>query len=304
MLNAFCSSAISMTTNLLITTITAGSNYYISHSSASPHHSANGRGTPNPSGSSSTAPPPVPPRALVFLTSEKTRKHLSTVHTLTGEAVKISTKTVNMVDGMIRRAMGAKPKRTKYFSAGSTAAASGHLSPNTVAPSGPSRSSAPSPSSKFGLAPPAYTAYQPGASEKPMLPSRRSPSPAPAASGPAPPPLPPRALKKKDHILISADLILSTIDDAARRILDAGTENVGKVVGHKYALQISPNMRTFTDLAFQVWPSKCRPCLYRHEWYWSSCIVEACWQAVYQGEGYKLAALCSCSTPDAIHHSA
>jgi len=34
--------------------------------------------------------------------------------------------------------------------------------------------------------------------------------------------------------LISADLILSTIDDSARRVLDTGAENIGKVVGHKY----------------------------------------------------------------------
>jgi spartin len=53
-----------------------------------------------------------------------------------------------------------------------------------------------------------------------------------------PPPLPPRenvrALTTKDRVLISADLILSTIDHSTRQLINAGTQQVGKIVDHKY----------------------------------------------------------------------
>lgn len=182
------------------------------------------------------------------------------MHSLSGQAVKISTKTVGLIDAMIRRAMGAKPKRQKYFPTGIPAASANNTGLLVPGEKGPSRASSrsPSPTPSARLAPPPYAApggeksggYPP---EKPALPPRRATSPAPRGKelpsgsptpyasyqprsptpqGP-PPPLPERKLKTKDHILISADLILSTIDDSARRVLDAGTEQIGKVMGHK-----------------------------------------------------------------------
>ncbi|KAL1662014.1 hypothetical protein GGF50DRAFT_129074 [Schizophyllum commune] len=50
----------------------------------------------------------------------------------------------------------------------------------------------------------------------------------------APPPLPPRELKTRDRVLLSADLILSTIDDSTRQLIEAGVVNFGKVMGHRY----------------------------------------------------------------------
>ena len=218
-----------------MTTITTASSYYISHSIASPHHSGtSASGTPSTSRGGTPVPPPLPPRALVFLTSEKTRKGLSSVHAMSGQAVKVSKKTIGLIDNMIRRAMGANPKRTKYFSRGVPASGPSGKSLATGPPF-PPRSPSPSPSSYSTLAPPPYSpsgekssSLAPGSA----FPPRRSPSP-------APPPLPPRSgetqprLTTKDHILISADLILSTIDHSARRMLDTGTEEIGKVVGHK-----------------------------------------------------------------------
>ena len=49
----------------------------------------------------------------------------------------------------------------------------------------------------------------------------------------APPPLPPRELKTRDRVLLSADLILSTIDDSTRQLIEAGVVNFGKVMGHR-----------------------------------------------------------------------
>ncbi|KAF8163687.1 hypothetical protein B0H34DRAFT_765375 [Crassisporium funariophilum] len=263
------SHAISMTTNILLTTITTASSYYVAHSDQSPHHSS--PTTPKGSGSKSPtaggAPPPLPPRALVFLTSEKTRKGLSTVHAMSGQAVKVSSKTVNTIDNMIRRAMGGKSKRTKYFAHGGLAAGQGPI-PGLMTPGGgvptiPPRSPSPSFSTKSGLAPPPYSSggeknfsVSPGG---PPLPPRRSTSP-------APPPLPPRTasgtpegsapmqprLSTKDHILISADLILSTIDDSTRRVLDVGTQELSKVMGHKYGAEAAESSSLLAGTARNV----------------------------------------------------
>ncbi|KAF5386691.1 hypothetical protein D9615_001970 [Tricholomella constricta] len=234
------SHAISTTTNLLLTTITTASNYYISHSTPSPHNPRS-----NPTSGSSTPTPQ--PRALVFLTSERTRKGLAGVHAVSGQAVKVSTKTVTTIDSMIRRAMGGKPKKSRQFLPNSP---SPMLSPTHSLGGTPphlsSRTPSPSGLRSYFSPPPAYPGPPPSGSslDKPSLPPRRSTSP-------APPPLPPRTasgapenmiyapqpqgpLSTKARVLLSADLILSTIDHETRRLLDTGTQSIGAVVGHKY----------------------------------------------------------------------
>ncbi len=139
---------------------------------------------------------------------------------------------------MIRRAMGARPKRNRYFA--SSSRQGGNISPS---PRDPHIGSS--------LAPPPYQAdeksstYIAEKSTPPALPPRLSPSPVPPAlphragsastyapqTGAALPHQP--RLTTKERILISADLVLSIIDDSARRILDSGTESVGKVMAHK-----------------------------------------------------------------------
>ncbi|KAG5732746.1 hypothetical protein E4T56_gene16717 [Termitomyces sp. T112] len=227
------SHAISTTTNLLLTAITTASDYYISHSKPSPHHSA------FPSPAAGTSPPP---RALVFLTSERTRKGLAGVHAVSSQAVKVSSKTVSTIDSMIRRAMGSKPKQERLFSkpvdpSGLSATSS---YPGISPPPFPPR--APSPSYAY-LSPLPGSLNQPSLSAdgKPPLPPRRSPSPAPLRTLPgasdkptivAPQPRVP--LSKKERILLSADLILSTIDHDTRRLLNTGTASISSIIGHKY----------------------------------------------------------------------
>ncbi|KAF9533609.1 hypothetical protein CPB83DRAFT_783294 [Crepidotus variabilis] len=244
------SHAISMTTSLLVTTITTASDHYVKNSTASPHHS--GAATPLASGSRSPmgGPPPLPPRAppraLVFLTSERTRKGMSTVHTMSGEAVKISGKTVNAIDGMIRRAMGAKPKRTKLL---------GQPGPNTMAPP-PVPARAPSPGGNSGFAPPPYNGTdEKGASYFPY-PSYsrgppRQPSPVPPTSATSPPPLPPR-FTNKEKILISAELILSTLDDSMHKLIDSSSSSITNVMGHKYGPEAAESSRLMTGMAKNV----------------------------------------------------
>ncbi|PPQ97954.1 hypothetical protein CVT26_003103 [Gymnopilus dilepis] len=280
------SHAISKTTNLLLTTITAASSFYISHSTPSPYHSNAQTPVGTPSGSKGASPapgaapplPPRPPRALVFLTSEKTRKGLATVHAMSGEAVKISSKTIGLIDKMIRRAMGAKSERQSRFGRGIPASgaptpggsASGSLSPAPVGPPPQLPPRMPSPFQTSAVPPPPYT---PGNEKAPILGDQKAPIPAPAPapfmapplpprSGPntpapapshtqAPPPLPPR-LKTRDHILISADLILSTIDDSLRKVLDVSSEQVGRVVQHKYGPEAAHSSMLMTGTARNV----------------------------------------------------
>ncbi|KAG6907463.1 hypothetical protein DXG01_008847 [Tephrocybe rancida] len=197
--------------------------------------------------STSPAPTTAPPRALVFLTSERTRKGLAGVHTVSSQAVKVSSKTVSLVDGMIRRAMGSKAKRESQFAK--------PVTPNTTLSPTPSYDGAspartPSPSNAH-LSPSGHLSPPPGYSDKPShgdgkpsLPARRSPSPAPLLpprTNAGPPvgvsiaaPQPRAPLSKKERILLSADLIFSTLDHDTRRLLDAGTASIGSIVGHKY----------------------------------------------------------------------
>ncbi|KAF8881931.1 hypothetical protein CPB84DRAFT_1838237 [Gymnopilus junonius] len=238
------SHAISMTTNLLLTTITSASSFYISHSTPSPHHSN--------APSASTTP-----------SAKKTRKGFATVHAMSGEAVKISTKTIGLIDKMIRRAMGVP--------------ASGPAS--SLAPNGPTPPPLPprTPSpSRSSIAPPPYTPGDEKLSylgdQKSSLSPRQLASPAPTTG--AAPPLPPRSgtanksypvptsasgppslpprLKTRDHLLISADLILSTVDDSLRKVLDVSSEQVGRVVQHKYGSEAAQTSMLMTGTARNV----------------------------------------------------
>jgi len=230
-----------MTTNLLVTTITSATDYYVSHSSPSPHHSANNPGGSVPvNGSMSTGPsasgtpPPLPPRPrfLVFLTSDKTRKGMAAVHTVSGEAVKMSSRTLNAIDTMIRRAMGLKNRRTKYF-----APESGHVGPGAASLAAP-----------LPRLPPPYEAIEKSRTPSPQprfekgIPPRPSPSPFagpsrsyPGSSTPTVSATLPHQpiLTSKERILMSLDLILSTVDDSARKLLDTGPAAVGKIMAHK-----------------------------------------------------------------------
>ena len=209
------SNTISGTTNLVLTAITSASSYVIKHSD--PH--------PSVSMSSSGTPPPLPPRALVLLTSERTRKGLSAVHAMSGQAVQISAKTLGLLDSMIKRAIGSGTGKEAGRGRVNMPMSTSMLYPG--APSiNRSRSSSP--------APPAY-------GEKPPLPPRRELSPQPPALPPRSgsstslKPGPPATFRKRDRLMISVDMILSTIDNSAKQIMDVGSQQLNAVVGHKCA---------------------------------------------------------------------
>ena len=204
--------------------MSSASQYYIKHSTPYSPTMPDGR--------------PVPPsRMMTLITHPTTHTALGYAHTASGHAVRVSAKTVELVQGMIRRAMGGRPTTTPPI-------------PQQPVPLSPAHSA--SPASPPNLAPvDPYSTYPLPPSEKPPLPARRdgskspapplpprspnrSPAPLPSPHPPsslAPPPLP---LRTRDRLALSANLVLAAVDESTTRLLDAGTAQLGAVVGHRY----------------------------------------------------------------------
>jgi len=64
----------------------------------------------------------------------------------------------------------------------------------------------------------------------------------PAGADPNAPRLP---LRTRDRLALSANLVLASVDESTTRLLDAGTAQLGAVVGHKYG----PDAARSTGLA-------------------------------------------------------
>ena len=174
------------------------SKYYVAHSrphtpSASTHLTPGGSRSPSDPPSRPSSPgPPLPHRGIV-ISSPRTRSALTQAHTVSGKAVKVSTKTVEVVDSLIKKAVGRKER------ANPTSGTRG------VPPNLPPRDG-----------------------------GKGGPTPPSTSFDSAPPPLPPRpALRTRDKVILSAEVVLSTIDESIRRILDTGSEEITRVVGHK-----------------------------------------------------------------------
>ncbi|KAH9890576.1 hypothetical protein C8Q73DRAFT_651934 [Cubamyces lactineus] len=240
----FISQAISTSTSMLLSGLTHAAGYYIQHSTPSPH--ASGSQTPK---DPNAPPPPPPPRALLLLSHPKTHATLSHAYAISGQAVRVSQKTVSVVEGMIRRAVGGQDKPKP--------AASSRPARPTPAASAPAVPVASASTSLADVAPPPYpglSTSQEALDGKPPIPPRRGPppplpprsrskSPAPPIASQPPPqstasstaPLPPpRPLKTHEKLLLSANLVLATVDESAKRMLDVGSQQLSAVVGHKY----------------------------------------------------------------------
>lgn len=105
---------------------------------------------------------------------------------VSGKAVKVSARTIEVVDGLVKKAAGRKEKPKSQNLP--------NLPPRREGKGGRS----PSPDS-FAL---------------------RSPKP---------------TLRKRDKLILSAEVVLSTIEESMTRILDTGSEEITRVVTHKYA---------------------------------------------------------------------
>ncbi|KAH9918400.1 uncharacterized protein BXZ73DRAFT_53015 [Epithele typhae] len=239
------SSAISTSTTLLLGGLTHATNYYINHSAPAP--------TPKDG-----QPPPPPPRALLLLSHPRTQSTLSKAYAVSGQAVKVSARTVKIAEDLITRAVGGKPKaKTQPVSTLAMPQArtpsSGTLTP-TSAPM------VQSPHSEYP--PPPYPGVTDG---KPALPPRRSPAP---TSGPGPaPPLPPRGkspqpgqqpppppprVRTRDKVLLSANLVLAAVDDGLQRTFDVGAERAAAVAAHKYGAEVGKSVHLGAHTARNV----------------------------------------------------
>ncbi|KAL4245531.1 hypothetical protein ABKN59_009831 [Abortiporus biennis] len=82
------------------------------------------------------------------------------------------------------------------------------------------------------------------------------PNPTPLSTTPSsskPPTPPPRKpLRTRDRFILSANLLLATVDDSGKRLLDASTDRLGAVVGHKYGSQAQKNTNAASGTARNI----------------------------------------------------
>lgn len=259
------SHAISHTTTLLLTLVTAGANYYISKSQAhTPSQSRPPSPAPGTAAAARSAPgapaQEQPSNVLAFLTSTKTRKNLSKVHALTGQAVHVSAKTVGMIDKMVKRTVDRNGNNTRPSApSGSAKWNSPHsrlvhkasnrdekgvvssplprLQPGRSSPQPPSPVSYPTYNgSSSGAPPPSYSA---ATGSNPTAVS-------------APPRLPPRPLSRTAKVILSADLILSTLEENVKRLVVGGENTINNVVRHKYGEEAAESSSSMTGSAKNV----------------------------------------------------
>ncbi|KAG8912641.1 hypothetical protein FRC01_004973 [Tulasnella sp. 417] len=138
------------------------------------------------------------PNAEPMVFSESAKRNIKKIHTISGQAVKVSTHTTGLIHSLIDKAadkVAGKPKT-------------------------------PHPSA----------AYAPGGNPPPLPlrggPAMRGPSPVPGAAG-TPPPLPPRR-RMLNRVLMSTDLILTTLENSAHTLVAETTTNLSTSLGHKY----------------------------------------------------------------------
>ena len=216
--------------------MTSASNYYIAHSTPSPH--ASGAASPRlgaaaagPSTSSSSSTPPSPPsRTLLLLQSPTTRSHLARIYAVSGGAVKLSHKASAAAERLIQHAVGAGT--TKGKGRASALASPVPTRPPSSSSSGkpplPPRSSR-GPSPAPPLAPPQHGKSPSAGSRGP------SPAPPPSALTPAPP------LRTRTRAALSATLILASLSASAVRLVDAGGAAVAAAVSHQYGAVAGDN---------------------------------------------------------------
>jgi len=206
------SQVISSSTSLILSGLTSASTYYISRSA--PYTPPDPTTTPT---ITKTTPPPHPA--------------LSQAPALSETAARASARTADYVGSLIGRAVGGKK--------------SGSSSNQSSKPTSPS----PWPP---GSPPP--LPYRPRTpNSAPSSPPRPSKTSSSSSSSSQPPTLPPRKpLRTRDRLVLSANLLLATVDDSAKRMLEVGTERIGAVVGHKYGPEAQQNANLATGTAKNV----------------------------------------------------
>ncbi|TCD63118.1 hypothetical protein EIP91_005990 [Steccherinum ochraceum] len=240
------SQVISGSTSLLLTGISSASSYYIKHSKPytpppPPSHpisaSTTPDGSPNLSTSGSSTPVPRPK-------TPTPHPALTQAHYLSDKAAKASAVTATYVERFIRQAVGGKDTAPPPLPA------------PTLSPTVPTNYSVYKPkpratptSSLNGSPIPPDTVSPHVQMPQPQMPGQAQGT---GASSTPPPPPPRKPLRTRDRVLLSANLILATVDDSAKRMFDVSSERLGAVIGHKYGPQAQQSTHLATHTARNV----------------------------------------------------
>jgi spartin len=204
-----------------------------------------------------------PPRAVQWLTSDSTRKGLDTAQLYTGKAYQVSQKTLNAVEGVMTRVLAPNKGKGRAVplppkpDSGPPLMFDPNLPPPVRTPVRPASaqpgmpppySSTKAASSAYSVASPPYTQVGP----PPTLPPRKGAASAPPSPRSATSPTPLDRLSKKARFVLSAQLVLSTLDASTKKVANAGTEGLAAAVGHKYGASAESSTRVLTGTARNV----------------------------------------------------
>jgi len=205
--------------------MTSASTYYINHSEAY-----------KPS-------PELPPRT----TTPSPHPALSRAHDLSATAARASARTAKLVEDLISRTVGGKPKSKPSSSSPKQAA---------VVPAQDVAYDVYSPKRSVTLGGAGLDPKSP-----PTLPARngaggqlseKSAPPSPLPPSPSPPAVENKPLRTRDRIFLSANLVLAAVEDSAYRAFEAGSDRLGAVMGHKYGTDAQHNTHLATHTAKNV----------------------------------------------------
>ncbi|KAF9265835.1 hypothetical protein L218DRAFT_121278 [Marasmius fiardii PR-910] len=224
------SHAITGTTNLIVRVISPASSHHISRST--PLISA--QSSANPLTSTFLPPPTLPPppsRTAAFLNSDRTRKVLTKVHAVSARAVKITSMAKPLVDNVVYHMAGVG--KGQAFQ---------HTPPQQSYPlslDGPG----PGSSSLTTLAlPPPPPHFAGGLGYAQQIPRVRHGLPFFSND----------RLGTRARIVLSADLILSTMEESAKKIVTVGAERADATIRHKYGPEVASSSAAMTGAARNV----------------------------------------------------
>lgn len=170
------------------------------------------------------------------MTSPSAHVALSGALAVSGKAAQISERTMNLVEGMIRRAVGGKEKVAPIVPKQTAAQ---YPPPPYPGPHLPSRSTVPPPlPPRSGRSTPNASSELSQKSPMSALDSTNQVGNAPIGESNTSNARKP--LRTREKLALSANLVLATIDDSTRRVFDVGSARLGEAVGHKY---VRPRMK-------------------------------------------------------------
>ncbi|KZT36217.1 hypothetical protein SISSUDRAFT_1063875 [Sistotremastrum suecicum HHB10207 ss-3] len=165
------------------------------------------------------------PTATPVVFSESTKRNVQRMHTISGQAVSVTKRTTEFIHSHIDRIVAG------------TLGGSGSSSQPPRPPSRP-------PSRSSGLSPPPPIPPRPDGN--PYLSPALTPTHSGSGQGsPAPPPPPPPKPRLLNRLLLSTDMLLTTLENSATHLVEAGTNSLSTSLGHKYGPDVGNATHVF-----------------------------------------------------------